>query len=76
MSDDTPAKQLTVVEAAKRVKRAVVKYEDSKDKDGKPVRSAKSKQVSVSAEEMLSFKDYGTHIVVVTKGGQKLTSAD
>ena len=77
MSDDkTPAKQLTAAEAAKRVKRTVVEYEDGKDKDGKLVKTAKSKLVSVGADEVLSFKDYGAHVVVVTKDGQKLSSAD
>ena len=32
------------------------------------------KILAVKAEEVLSFKDYGTHVVVVTKDGQKLTS--
>ena len=77
MSDDkNPAKQLTAAEAAKRVKRTVVEYEESKDKDGKLVKAAKSKQIPVSADEVLSFKDYGDRIVVVTKDGQKLASAE
>ena len=31
--------------------------------------------MAVKAEEVLAFKDYGTHVVVVTKDGQKLTSS-
>ncbi|QIL81820.1 hypothetical protein G7047_19280 [Diaphorobacter sp. HDW4A] len=76
MSDEKTTKELTAAEAAKRVKRTVVEYEDSKGKDGKPVKVAKSKQVVVATEEVLSFKDYGAHVVVVTKDGQKLSSAD
>ena len=58
------AKEMTAAEAAKAVRRTVV------GKDGA------SKQVAVRAEEVLSFKDYGKHLVVVTRDGQKLSSAD
>ena len=30
---------------------------------------------AVAEDEVLSFKDYGTHVVVVTTDGQKLTGA-
>lgn len=70
MADDTKttdkapkAKELTAADAAKLVKRPVA------DKDGK------TKLVPVAADEVLSFKDYGTHVVVVTTDGQKFSSA-
>lgn len=66
-NDADGAKQLTAAEAAKRVKRTVI---DKSTKD------AKTKRVAVEAEEVLSFRDYGTHVVVVTTDGQKLSSAD
>lgn len=66
-------KQLTAAEAAKRVKRAVVELVDGKAEDGKPAKVQRSKEVGVDAAEVLSFKDYGTHVVVVTRDGQKLT---
>jgi len=58
-------KALTAADVAKRVKRTVV----AQDEDGKPVQ----KQVAVAAKEVLAFRDYGTHVVVVTTDGQKLT---
>lgn len=63
-------KALTAAEAAKRVKRTVT---STQVVDGETV--TKTKQVPVSADEVLSFRDYGTHVVVVTKDGQKLTDA-
>ena len=68
---ETAAKQMTAAEAAKRVKRTVTELVDGKD--GKVPRS---KEVAVHAAEVLTFRDYGTHVVVVTKDGQKLSSAD
>ena len=66
MSDDkTPAKELTAADAAKRVKRIITETVDGKTRE---------KGVAVQPEEVLSFRDYGTHVVVVTKDGQKLTS--
>lgn len=78
MSDDkkTPDRQLTAAEAAKRVKRTVIELVDGKDADGKAVKVPKPKDVAVSAAEVLSFRDYGDHVVVVTKDGQKLTDAE
>lgn len=78
MSDDktkTPAsevKQMTAAEAAKRVKRTVTEMVDGEDGAKVP----RPKKVAVGASEVLSFRDYGTHVVVVTKDGQKLTDAD
>ena len=74
MPDEKTTKELTAAEAAKRVKRTVVEYKDGKDKDGKPIKVEKTEQVAITADEVLSFRDYGTHVVVVTKDGQKLTS--
>lgn len=60
------AKAMTAAQAAKAVTRSVVI-----EKDGKPV----TRQQPLPAAEVLSFKDYGTHVVVVTVDGQKLSSA-
>lgn len=82
MSDDKtkdPAaqtKQMTAAEAAKRVKRTVTELVDGKGEDGKTAKVARAKKVAVEAAEVLTFRDYGTHLVVVTKDGQKLSSAD
>ncbi|MGH6624155.1 MAG: hypothetical protein ACREBN_09295 [Burkholderiaceae bacterium] len=65
-SEKSDAAKLTKADAAKRVKRIVVTV-----KDGEEVR----KSVAVGADEVLSFKDYGSHVVVVTTDGQKLTDA-
>lgn len=70
------AKQLTAAEAAKRVQRPVTEYVDGKDAKGEPAKMPRIKLVAVKADEVLSFKDYGTHVVVVTKDGQKFSSAD
>ena len=43
--------------------------------DAKAAKVPREKRVAVKAEEVLAFKDYGTHVVVVTKDGQKLTSS-
>jgi hypothetical protein len=66
-------KKLTAADAAKAVRRPVI--EPVLDKDGKPTGETKTKQVAVKAEEVLDFKDHGTHVVVVTTDGQKLSSA-
>ena len=80
MSDDkktpTDGKQLTAAEAAKRVKRTVIEMVDGKGEDGKPAKVAREKEVAISAAEVLSFRDYGTHVVVVTRDGQKFTDAE
>lgn len=84
MADPTPTptpKKLTAAEAAKQVRRAIVVPEVDKDgkptvdKDGKPTGNTKTKHVAVKPEEVLDFKDHGTHVVVVTTDGQKLSSA-
>jgi DNA-binding LytR/AlgR family response regulator len=68
-------KPMTVDEAAKRVRRTVIEMVDGKDEAGKPVKVPRAKDVAVQAAEVLSFKDYGSYVVVVTKDGKKLTSA-
>lgn len=65
-------KKMTAAEAAKRVKRAVTELVEGKDGAKVP----RVKKVAVEASEVLSFRDYGTHVVVVTTDGQKLTDAD
>lgn len=70
---------MTAAQAAKAVKRQVV---EPVMKDGKPVRDdnkqvvTKVRLVDVKPAEVLDFKDYGSHVVVVTKDGQKFSSAD
>lgn len=67
MSDnETKETQLTAADAAKCVQRIVLEPVEGK---GKP----RERRIPVEAEEVLSFKDYGTHVVVVTLDGQKLT---
>jgi hypothetical protein len=45
--------------------------------DGSVMTAAQAaKAVQRMASEVLAFKDYGTHVVVVTTDGQKLNSAD
>lgn len=58
---------MTKAQAAKRVKRSVI----VEGEDGQPA----TKLVPVTEDEVLDFKDYGTHVVVVTTDGQKLSSA-
>ncbi len=73
-ADDKAAKAMTAADAAKRVKRTVVTgYKDGKDDDGNKIKVPVTEQVPVKADEVLDFKDYGTHVVVVTKDGQKFT---
>ena len=70
------AKQLTAAEAAKRVRRTIAELVDGKDEDGKAIKVQRAKRVAVDADEVLAFRDHGTHVVVVTKDGQKLSSLD
>ena len=73
---DKPGKAMSAADAAKRVKRPVTELVDGKDEAGKPVKLARTKLVAVAAEEVLAHRDYGTHVVVVTKDGQKFSSAE
>jgi hypothetical protein len=73
----TQKKSLTAGEAAKMVRRPVTRAvmrngEAVKDKDGNAVTT--TDRVSVGADEVLAFRDYDTHVVVVTKDGQKFSS--
>lgn len=61
------APEMTAADAAKLVSREVPVL----NKDGKP--SGETKQAAVKASEVLSFRDYGDTVVVVTTDGQKLT---
>ncbi|MES2401869.1 MAG: hypothetical protein V4573_17895 [Pseudomonadota bacterium] len=70
-------KAMTAAEAARAVLRPVTTTKVvGKDDKGNQVTETVTKQVKVSANEVLDFKDYGTHVVVVTKDGQKFSSAD
>jgi hypothetical protein len=70
MSDPkSEPKTLTAADAAKLVKRPVLV--PAKAKGGEPT----VEMVSVKAGEVLAFKDYGSHVVVVTTDGQKFSSA-
>ena len=71
---DKPA--MTVAQAAKQVRRPVTTVTESKAEDGTIVKKSTIKKVTVEANEVLDFKDFGTHVVVVTKDGQKFSSAD
>lgn len=63
----TPTKELTAADVVKVVKRRTL----VEDKGASRVVTSPLK-----ASEVLSFKDYGTHIVVVTIDGQKFSNAD
>ena len=73
-ADKAKSQEQTFAEAAKRVQRKVVELVDGKGEEGKAAKVPREKRVAVKADEVLAFKDYGTHVVVVTKDGQKLTS--
>ena len=70
------AKAMTAAEAASKVRRIVVEIVDGKDRAGNPTRSEKTREVRVEASEVLAHADHGTHVVVVTKDGQKLSDAE
>ncbi len=63
--DEKPQPELTAAEAAKLVFREVPKL----DGEGKP--TGKIEKKPIAADELLAWKDYGDHVVVVTKDGQK-----
>lgn len=72
-----PAKELTAAEAAKRVMRTVTeRVKAGKDAQGADVFKDVAKKVPIAASEVFAFKDYGTHVVVVTRDGQKFSSKD
>ena len=63
--------QMTAAAAAKLVKRTVQETVGDGDK-----KKLVTKKVTVAANEVLAFRDYDTHVMVVTTDGQKLSSAD
>lgn len=71
---DTKAPELTAAKAASMVTRPVPKT----DKDGKAVLDEYGVQVIVQAkiraDEVLGFRDHGTHVTVVTVDGRKFRS--
>lgn len=73
-AEEAKSNSMTKAQAAKKVKRPVVELVDGKGPDGKPAKIERTTHVAVTAEEVLSFKDYGTHVVVVTTDGQKFSS--
>lgn len=74
-ADKGKSRELTFAEVAKLVRRKVVELVDGKGDDAKAAKVPREKREPVKPEEVLAFKDYGTHVVVVTKDGQKLTSS-
>jgi hypothetical protein len=76
------AKAMTAADAAKLVKRKLTERkpvmkggEQARDKDGTLLFEDVTREVAIGAGEVLAFKDYGTHVVVVTKDGKKFSSA-
>lgn len=74
---ETPVSGMTAAQAAARVMRPVVSQEQtgSKGVDGKLIYRSVVTHQAVTESEVLRFKDYGTHVVVVTTDGQKFSSA-
>lgn len=66
------AKAMTKEQAAEIVKRQVPKFDkDSqpmKDKDGQPVLESRS----IPLDEIIGWKEYADHVIVVTSAGEKL----
>ncbi len=60
-----PKNEMTAADAAKLVCRQV----EVLGKDRKP--TGDIKEVAIKPGEVLSFRDYGDHVVVVTTDGQK-----
>lgn len=70
-------KELTAAEAAKRVMRTVTeRVKTGKDAQGADTFKDVTKKMPIAASEVFAFKDYGTHVVVVTRDGQKFSSKD
>lgn len=68
---ETKADEMTKEQAAAHVFRQVPKMKDGKavlDKDDQPVLT----NVKVPVQDVMSFKDYGDHVIVVTTAGEKL----
>ncbi len=62
--------KLSAAQAAALVKREVIKQ----DKDGKSVLDKHGRPV-MEQTALLSFRDYGDYVVVVTTDGRKLTGS-
>ena len=60
-------KELTKADVARLVRRTVTEQRKGQE----PIQ----KEVAVKPEEVLDFKDYGDHVVVVTTDGKKLRGA-
>lgn len=67
MADPKVIKDMTAADAAKCVSRE----EPILGEDKKP--TGKMRQVAIKADEVLSFRDCGDTVVVVTTDGKKLT---
>lgn len=65
MADPKDTKEMTAADAAKLVCRVVPVL----NKEGKA--TGDTKQIAVKASEVLSFRDCGDRVVVVTNDGQK-----
>jgi DNA-binding LytR/AlgR family response regulator len=76
----TAAKEMSKADAAKRVRRPVARPVTDKEgnvkKDEQGNAVTKTEYLPVAADEVLAFKDHGTHVVVVTKDGQKFSDAE
>lgn len=66
MATPNPQAEMTAAEAAKLVFREA----PALNKEGKP--TGEIKQIAVKVSEVLSFRDCGDHVVVVTTDGRKL----
>ena len=66
MADPKPVPEMTASDAARLVSREVPILDDKKQPTGK------ARRVAVKAEEVLSFRDCGDTVVVVTTDGKKL----
>tara|TARA_R110002096_G_scaffold172484_7_gene346186 strand:- start:280 stop:495 length:216 start_codon:yes stop_codon:yes gene_type:complete len=68
--------ELTVADVVKKVKRLIPDLDEKgKQKIGKDKKPA-FVEVAFKESDVLSFKDYGKHIVVVTRDGQKHSNAE
>ncbi|CAN5438887.1 hypothetical protein BH10PSE18_BH10PSE18_19000 [soil metagenome] len=69
-------KQFTAADAVKKVRRTIIETEKRKDREGNEIQVSRPRKVAIDPTEVMSCKDYGTHIVVVTSDGQKFTNAE
>lgn len=68
MDKDQTTSEMTAADAAKLVVREVPILKDGKD-------TGKVERIAVKASEVLSFRDGGDHVVVVTADGKKLVGS-